>query len=114
MAVVQPSKYFLYLYSRFLPAAVEVASACVQALAGRCPVQGILAVFEVGSAPHCRSVSPKHKIMVLGTLDASFNPKFMVRAGMALAALTKLETLPTLGELGVHWEPAYGAELGLY
>lgn len=76
-------------------------------------MQGILAVFEVGSAPHCRSVSPKHEIIVLGTLDASFRPKFLVRADMALAELTKLETLPTLGELGSRWEPAYAAELGL-
>lgn len=56
-------------------------------------MQGILAVCEMGSAPHCRSVSSKPESMVLGTLDASFSPKLLVRAGTALAELTKLETL---------------------
>lgn len=43
---------------------------------------------------------------LLGTLDASVSPKFLVRAGMALAELTKLEILLTVSLGTSLWSTA--------
>lgn len=68
----------------------------------------LLAMCEMGSAPRCANVSLKHETVVLETQEASFSPKFLVRAGTALAELALLETLPVESVGASSWSRAGG------
>lgn len=81
MAVAQPSKYFR----------------CFPADSSQLLSRWLLPVFGhwLGDALCRASWLFVRWAQLLGTLDAFFSPKFLVRARMAFAELTKLETLPT-------------------